>query len=262
MANIKNDFLSTLVFLTRLPIKLKFEYSASPRNLKYFPLIGIIVGFLSMIVGFLSNLVFGSGVASILTALSLVVLTGGLHLDGLSDSFDGLYSYRDKEKIIEIMKDSRIGAMGLLAVLFNTLLKIAFIQILLESGNYFVIMLIPFAGRISLIVGCFKAVPMAKSKMGEPFIGRMNLKELTGVLFLYILGIVIFLYSSGTFNDFIPIVMGLLLVSVFTLNFRSSAYKKIDGISGDILGAMCEISETVFVPGYLIGVYLCNLFIL
>lgn len=261
MANIKNDFFSTLVFLTRLPVKLKFEYSASPRNLKYFPLIGIIVGFLSMIVAFLSNLFFGSGAASILTVLSLVLLTGGLHLDGLSDSFDGLYSYRDKEKIIEIMKDSRIGAMGLLAVLFNTLLKIAFIQILLESGNYFIIMLIPFAGRISLIVGCFKGVPMVKSKMGEPFIGRMNLKELTGVLFLYILGIFIFLYIT-TLSDFIPIVMGLLLISVFTLNFRSSAYKKIDGISGDILGAMCEISETVFVPGYLIGVYLCNLFIL
>jgi len=261
MTEWKNNFLSTLVFLTRLPVKCKFEYKAKSDNMVFFPFIGLILGCMILGVAYLSNVVFGSHIAAILTVLALVVLTGGLHLDGLSDSFDGLFSYRDKETIILIMKDSRIGAMGLLSVVFVMLLKIAFFEFLIESGYMLVIPLIPIAGRMAVIMACYKGVPMNKSKMGEPFIGKLSRNKYCGIILFYITLMSTFLYFSFGVKLVIANVVTVLILHLIVMSMKKFVYEKIDGISGDILGAICEITETIFVPIFYVGVYICNLFI-
>ncbi|MDD2497634.1 MAG: adenosylcobinamide-GDP ribazoletransferase, partial [Desulfitobacteriaceae bacterium] len=102
-----------LTFLTRIPIKINFTYDEKDlgRTSRYFPLVGLIIGLLVAGVAY----VFGGidrqlgAVAAILTG---VILTGGLHLDGFMDTADGIFSARKRDKMLEIMKDSRVGAHG------------------------------------------------------------------------------------------------------------------------------------------------------
>ena len=84
-----------------------------------------------MLVAKIGLALFNPYITAVLVLASEVILTGGLHIDGLGDSFDGLYSYRDKEKILEIMKDSRLGTNGLLAIVIVFLLKVGFLNSLL-----------------------------------------------------------------------------------------------------------------------------------
>lgn len=261
MNDIKDSFLSTLVFLTRFPVKIKFNYIAKSDNMIFFPLIGFLIGSVTLLVTYFSNLIFGSHIAAIMGVLSLVLITGGLHLDGLSDSFDGLFSYRDKDRIIEIMKDSRIGAMGVLAVVFLLILKIAFFEFCITSNQMLLLMIVPVIGRISLIVICYKAVPLNKSKMGEPFIGKLSKFKYYAIIIFYgvISEVIIYLLYGSIF----ALSLGFTFLIIFCLvkKIRSFVYKKIDGISGDILGATCEIVEMLTIPIIYVGVYICRLFI-
>lgn len=261
MNDIKDSFLSTLVFLTRFPVKLKFNYIAKSDNMIFFPLIGVIIGSLVLLTTYISNLIFGAHIASVLGVLSLVLITGGLHLDGLSDSFDGLFSYRDKDRIIEIMKDSRIGAMGVLAVVFLLILKIAFFEFCINSNQIFLLMMVPIMGRISLIIICYKAIPLNKSKMGEPFIGKLSKFKYYAIIIFY--GVIMEVAMYLLYGSIFAVSLGFTFLVIFCLvkKMRNFVYEKIDGISGDILGATCEIVETIAIPIMYVGVYICKLFI-
>lgn len=261
MTQWKNNFFSTLVFLTRLPVKFKFKYESKSDNMIFFPLVGLILGGMLLAVSYLANMIFGSHISAILTVLTLVILTGGLHLDGLSDSFDGLFSYRDKETIILIMKDSRIGAMGLLSVVFAMMLKIAFFEFLIKSGYMLIIPIIPMVGRMSVIMACYKGVPMSKSKMGEPFIGKLSRSKYCGIILFYITLTSVLMYFLFGVKLVIANAIAILMLHLIVISIKRFVYEKIDGISGDILGAICEITETIFVPILYVGVYICNLFI-
>ena len=90
-------FLLTLQFLTKIPIKYNFGFDEEfYKGIVYFPLVGFVVGLIAYIVGLLSLNIFPALVTSVLIVLAEVLLTGGLHIDGLGDTFDALYSYRNK----------------------------------------------------------------------------------------------------------------------------------------------------------------------
>lgn len=261
MSEYINRFLSTLVFLTRIPVRIPFKYEAKVENVFFFPLVGIIIGATLVGISYLSSLIFSPHVTAIITVFILVVITGGLHLDGLSDSFDGLLSYRDKEKIILIMKDSRVGAMGLLAVVFVVLFKIAFVQTLIESGEFIMILALPLIGRLSLVMACYKGRTISKSIMGEPFIGKLSKRYYYGIIFFYgaLAVSVIYLFYGLIYG--ISFIFTVFILHFIVIYFKKFSYEKIDGISGDILGAICEMSETIYVPLFYTGVFICKLFI-
>lgn len=261
MSEYINRFLSSLVFLTRIPVKIPFKYEAKVENVFYFPFVGIIIGSVLVPVAYLSSLIFPSNISSIITVLALVVITGGLHLDGLSDSFDGLLSYRDKEKIILIMKDSRVGAMGLLAVVFIILFKVALIEMVIESGKYIMILTMPVIGRISLVMACYKGKTISKSIMGEPFIGKLSKRYYYGIILFYGAIISLIMYVSYGLIYGLSLIFTVFILHFIVIKLKKFSYEKIDGISGDILGAICEISETLYIPVFYTGVFLCNLFI-
>ncbi|HQJ31558.1 MAG TPA: adenosylcobinamide-GDP ribazoletransferase, partial [Syntrophales bacterium] len=87
-------------------------------SLPFFPVVGLLIGMAAAAGDFVFSLLFPPGVAAVLTVLLLVLITGGLHLDGLADTADGIFSVRNRERMLEIMRDSRIGTMGVLAVVF------------------------------------------------------------------------------------------------------------------------------------------------
>jgi len=121
-------FLNAISFLTIFKISKKYFLDEERFNtsLYFFPLVGLIIGIIISLVYFLTGLIFPSFLCIILTILVEVFISGAMHLDGLSDTFDGMFSgENDTQKIIGIMKKSNIGAFGVISLIFLFMLKIS-----------------------------------------------------------------------------------------------------------------------------------------
>ena len=223
-------------FMTRLPINKELEFSR--KNLKatiaFFPIIGLLIGLIAgMIFKLLipySNLVAAGICVSAMTALS-----GGLHLDGLSDTLDGFFSGRDKDRTMEIMKDSRLGTFGALGLFMVILLKFAFISSIGIDG-WIGIPIAMSGGRLAAAWMIWRFPSARKDGLGSLFKESRPGRELLAMsLFLIVLLVII--YPSGIAAYAAAIVTGQ-IVGLWSM-------KKINGLTGDVYGAGIEISETV-----------------
>ena len=106
------ELLAAIQFLTILPVKRNFTSEQTGRSTAFFPVVGIIIGLILFGLHWLLHLFLPNALVNILLLTSLVVLTGGLHLDGLADTMDGMAGHRTAERRLEIMHDSRIGGIG------------------------------------------------------------------------------------------------------------------------------------------------------
>lgn len=253
-------FIGILQFMTRIPISMDTGFDEEfHKGIVYFPLVGLVLGVCYYIVALLGLHFFNLYITTMFILLVEVLLTGGLHLDGVGDTFDGLYSYRDKDKILEIMKDSRLGTNGLLAILFVLTIKAGFLYELLDQNALWVLIVMPAAARTMQVFACYKTTTPRENGMGNIFIGKVSTKTLIvsyGILML-IVGITGFITRMWTIDwllSFIIAMATIILLTLWTKLFVRSVYKKIDGITGDILGAICELGELLFlVLVYLIG---------
>lgn len=126
----------TLIPLPFVPAKTDEDYErVVARATLWFPMVGLLIGGLGCLAGWMAEQFWGAAVRTVLIVVALGLITSGLHLDGLSDTFDGLMSWRPRERKLEIMKDSRIGAMGALALIAVLALKMAFIAAAGEVGR-------------------------------------------------------------------------------------------------------------------------------
>lgn len=234
-------------FMTRIPIPVDTGFDEDfHKSIIYFPIVGLVLGICYMLVARLGLVLFNPYITAVLVLASEVILTGGLHLDGLGDSFDGLYSYRDKEKILEIMKDSRLGTNGLLAIVIVFLLKVGFLNSLLEQNILWPILTMPVVARSMQVIACYRTKTPREKGMGNIFIGKVSTSYLIGVITLMLginLGSIYLMEGQILYaNEIIT----LLIMAVGVKLFVKSVYKKIDGITGDILGCICELSELVY----------------
>lgn len=230
-----------LQFLTRLPVNIAVDFN--DENIKkstfYFPFVGLLLGFLAVFpYYFLSPL--SNQIASFITVVMIIVLTGGLHLDGLSDTADGFFSNRDRERVLEIMKDSRIGAFGVLSLILIILFKYVLIS---NIGVKLPVALVFSMGNSRLVA----LLQIAFKKVARPGgLGDMVKKSgpklyIISSLILYV-GMVVFINPSYL----IP-----LLISLFLGEMISSySYKKIGGFTGDVYGATIELCEAVSLLGF------------
>jgi len=174
---------------------------------------------------------------AVLTMAFYVFLTGGLHLDGLGDTADGLFSNRPRERILEIMKDSRVGTNAVLAVILLLLLDISLIASL-ESRITEILILMPMAGRIGSLIGSGTSKYAGVSDgPGRWCVELCGWKEM---LAGSIISLAIFIAVSGVYG---LILMPLAVLSAFVL--ARSLGKKLGGVTGDILGAVCELNQAV-----------------
>jgi len=229
------SFVLMIQFLTRIPIsiELQVERKDFENGTVYFPVVGALIGL--MLLG-IYKVLFGI-VSPFLLALIIVIaevlITGGLHLDGLSDTFDGIYSNRDKERILEIMKDSRLGANGALALFFFMLLKLGLIMELDSSIAMTVIFLMPVFARMNIVLACRYSKYAREDGMGNFFIGKVsNVK-------LVLTGLFTLIMTLGNLNSMILLITSVL----FAFYYMDHVRKIIDGMTGDTLGALCELSE-------------------
>ncbi|HEY5583285.1 MAG TPA: adenosylcobinamide-GDP ribazoletransferase [Ruminiclostridium sp.] len=234
------NFILMLQFLTRIPINIKIavDDKSFKNGMVYFPLVGLVIGVLNGIVFLLSSLVFSNLIVIILVTLFNVCITGAFHLDGLADTCDGIYSSRSKERILEIMKDSRIGTNGGVAIFFDLALRMALLNSI-SNTNYNIVKAIIIASVLSrtiLVMLSYISVYARKENgLGNLFIGKISIKTISISLIMGTLIIVLILGFKGLF-----IILPILIIMFLYEKYIKS---KIDGMTGDTLGAGCEITE-------------------
>ena len=231
-------FFAAIKFLTILPVPGGWggDEKTLARSVPYFPLTGLLIGLIAACFDYAVGRALPLLPASALTILVLICLTGGLHMDGLADTADGFFSARPRNKMMEIMRDSRIGVMGVLAVVFVVLLKVTLLTILFTSSRWALILIMPLAGRAA-IVALMTALPYARPEGGLAtlFAGSRSWLHCLwawGILFAVAVGM-----AQGI--GFAGALLALVVTVLFCLYNRS----KLGGYTGDTLGAVCELAE-------------------
>ena len=229
------DLKSALQFSTILPVGAGNVFRPVGQ-VAMFPVVGLILGGLLAFVDAILSHIWPPMVVGILDTVLLMVLTGGFHLDGLGDTADGLFSHRPKERALEIMKDSRSGAMGVLAMIAILAMKWAGLASMVEPGwsRALLLIAIPALARGSQIIGIGLLPYGRKEGTAHDLFGDVPLA--TRLRFM-IIPVLLVLCTGGRG------VMVLLVYAAITAVLLAWYKKKMGGITGDMLGAMTEITE-------------------
>lgn len=252
--------------MTRIPVRqdLKYQEGDLEKGLVYFPLIGLLLGACSSFCFFVLNQLFPKGFAVTGAVLTSLFLTGAFHLDGLCDTVDGIYSARTPERMLEIMKDSRIGTNGTAALIADLALK--WMGIYYAAQPVLLILLMPIAGKMVQGIMGYRAVYPRKEGLGL-YVGTVTRNRTFGCFFLGMLflcigyGIASISSPAGKsqiywnwllrfqFNLLVTGILQGIFVSVclfiFAVWFRKYIEKKIGGITGDVMGGASELCEIV-----------------
>ncbi|WP_404303516.1 adenosylcobinamide-GDP ribazoletransferase [Paenibacillus sp. DP01] len=265
-------------FLTRLPVKAELDFSPEllKRSASYYPLVGVIIGIIVWGIAALTAMVLPPLPCAILTLAVWVWLTGGLHLDGWMDAADALFSYRSRERMLEIMKDSRVGAMGVIACVLLLMLKASLLYTVLVERNASGLLILPMVWSRWFMVHAMRRWPKARNDDGLAarfadmngkrvglavfwavlvtlcaaagqyiFAGLATVTEEAGGLSLAGAYLQMHLSNSGSF----PIWLGFALLPLLAYGAGTFVANRINrrlgGLTGDIYGALNELLETV-----------------
>lgn len=242
-------FVIMLQFMTAIPLRINLNIDSKDlgKGLALLPLIGLILGGIMAIVYKGLVQVFPPLITAVFLIVAYLMLSGGLHFDGLGDTFDGVFSNRSRERMLEIMHDSRIGTNAALAIISVILIHVAFLTSLTPGLMVKTLILMPVAGRIGCLVAAGTSQYARKDEsLGKPFIDYCGIREVLIGLLIYF----------AIFLAFLDITYGIISIITVLFSFILSKYfsGKVGGVTGDILGAVCELSQVFF----LMMVYLCS----
>jgi adenosylcobinamide-GDP ribazoletransferase len=226
------NLISALQFITILPLG-KAKSFDPQKMVPYFPLVGILLGLLVALFDSVVIRFWAPPVAALLDIMLLAVLTGAFHLDGLGDTADGLFSPRSRDQALEIMKDSRIGVMGLVAILFALALKWGGI-LNLDAHRSLLFIIVPSYARAGILFGMQFLDYGRKDGTGLAFFKEKLLwVNYWGLLIPVGLSILLG-WTAIWLNLMFAVIVGAIL-----LFYR----KRMGCITGDMLGAMTEVTE-------------------
>ena len=236
MKNIFEQLIILTKFMTRIsiPIKVNYDPKKLGKSIKFFPLVGLAIGF---ILYYTSIILVKFSKNNLINALIVIVIelmvVGMIHIDGLCDTFDGLFSYREKEKMLEIMKDSRIGTNGAIILVLYFIAKILFISEIF-SINLKYLIIYPVLARLATPVNAAFSDYARKNGMSNFIISQNSAFE--GIFSIILAAALSFLIFS--FKGF-ELFLGAFLFIIFFMQFVK---KKIDGVTGDTMGAALELT--------------------
>jgi adenosylcobinamide-GDP ribazoletransferase len=238
------------MFFTRIPVNFKtFDDADLNKATRYFPLVGILVGVVGASIFYLTDILLPQEVAILLSMIATILLTGAFHEDGLSDAVDGLGGGWNREHVLTIMVDSRIGSYGAIALVMVLLSKY-------QALSHQAVTLIPItiiAGHaLSRLCALFVMATQNYVKSdgkAKPLATQLNLSELIiatifGLLPLAFLGM--------------QSLLALVPVALVWLWFSAKLKARIGGYTGDCLGAMQQMTEIAFYIGLLASTSLCS----
>jgi adenosylcobinamide-GDP ribazoletransferase len=237
-------FFTALMFYTRIPCPSWIDHSEEYINkaTRYFPLIGWIVGFAATLAVYGASILFPASVCIILSMIVSVLITGAFHEDGFGDVCDGFGGGWTKEKILEIMKDSRMGAYGVIGLILLLALKFFTLTELLHFDLWFCLksmILAHVLSRFMAVTAIFTheyAREDASSKI-KPIAKKLNLKNL----------LISTIWLVPAFLLFQNIYIFLVILPVYGMKMYLANYfqKWIGGYTGDCLGAIQQVTETL-----------------
>lgn len=258
--------LLALQFLTIIPVKVKGQVSEDEISgaVVFSPVVGAFQGVLIAFSALFLIKIFSPEITSALIVLILTLSNGGFHLDGLADSFDALAvkssgdRAADIRKRLSVMKDSYIGSIGVISITLIVLLKFLFIKDLFSMNVSMpvvasLLFLMPVFSRWAMIPAMYHGTSARGDGLGKMFIDNCGINtvafsSLLTVAF-YVLAAVFILrrpYGTGAITLFFVLSSVLYAFSFLSAKFCEG---KFDGLTGDTLGAISEISEIIFLAG-------------
>ena len=284
-------FFIALQFLTRLKIVNQTEWSMEDfgKSVGTFPFVGLIIGIFLTLIYFIFSQFLSPMPLMLIIVISEFLFTGGLHADGLMDTSDGLFSGREREKKLEIMKDSRVGSFGVVAFVFITLLKWQLLTAIpIPEFIPIILVMMPLMSRYTLILS-IRSYPYArKSGMGQAFAVYAPKQVITwstistfcmpiiiclllSLLYVIALGITSILsipfipYNIAIFGLAYALV-GLMEINIFSMivsyiiNRIINHYivKQLGGTTGDTYGFVVEVTEVLLILVYIITLTLLS----
>lgn len=232
-------FWIAIQFMSRLPTP-QFESISNKemgQSILYFPIVGLIVGGFLVATAQLQSILPNEIVAGLVLTV-WAWITGGLHLDGLADTADGwLGGVGDKQRALEIMKDSRIGTGGGVALGLILILKWLALSYLIEAQLWWWLLFIPLIGRVAAIGLMPLTQYVSQQGLAEEMVLHLNRKG----VFIW-LGFVLFMLAWQAW----PVAIGLVLVWIW---MRWLMIRITGGMTGDTAGAMTEVMELATMLG-------------
>lgn len=245
---------SAFQLLTRIPIPVNIPFTPQvlARSTIYYPIVGLVIGGITASAGWLLESYVPSMPAAVMLLLLWVALSGALHVDGLMDTADGVLSHRSRERMLEIMKDSRVGAMGVIAAAGLFLFKFAILSELLQTGGF-------HNGAAPLLtaaciwsrmwmVAAIAIWPQARKNegMGSMFASVKPKHLLFGTILHLALLLALFKLSGFSWAVSGLLIGGGAAVMLVTgLILAVWLSRKLGGLTGDTYGAMNEVLECV-----------------
>ena len=244
MKQIITGYLLALQFFTALPIKKSFDMTKKSATVMYsaIPLIGLGMG--GLLAGFLLLNDTYFELSPLLTAILLVafhfMMTGGLHMDGVVDTGDAFFSYRDQKRRLEILDDPRIGAFGAMTLVLFVLLKVGVLyELLLRGLPLLFVIIIPFIARQAVLLVFVTTNASKETGIASYFKKTVNERMIMWSTIIYFVALIVFAFVYGQWS--VLLLCAALLV--FTVVYRAWAKRNFGGISGDLLGAIFEGAE-------------------
>jgi len=260
-------FLAALQFLTRIPVRITGDLSEKEigRSALFFPLVGVIQGACAALAAFLFSLIFSPDIAAGLVVVALLATNWGFHMDGLADTADAVSvkasgdAARDREKRLAVMKDSNVGAIGVVAIVCTLLLKYLLVSGLLQKGLTWdvlnVLFLVPVFSKWAMVPVIHHGRSARDTGLGNIFVTHVNASVFAfSVLLLAALFLAASLPLPGLTWPSAAALFFLFSIPTYLLGLLWTAFcqRRFGGQTGDTIGAVSELAEILlFAVGFL-----------
>ncbi len=233
------SFITGLQFLSRIRFIKQTTWSddAFSKSVRYFPLVGAVVGAVLAAAAILFNyLELSLHCKSALLLVLWIYLGGGLTCDGFMDTMDGVFSGRDRARMLEIMKDSRVGANGMVGFMLLCLLKWSVLIDMPADLLPIALFLAPILGKLAMVIGIVLfpyARPVGIGKMFKLYANGRTLAIAAGLTILCLIP-----FAPISFASAVPAVAAAMLMGKYVTGV-------LGGLTGDVYGAITEVTEAV-----------------
>ncbi|MGH7931924.1 MAG: adenosylcobinamide-GDP ribazoletransferase [Candidatus Binataceae bacterium] len=237
-ARLAEEFRLALGFLTIIPVSpagvAPLETVAG--SFGWFALVGFLIGAVLCVEDLLLSFVIGHALRSVLIVMSLAIVTGAVHLDGLADSADALGAGRNRARALEIMRDSQIGSFGAIALFFVLVLKLVALASIGGALRYATLWLAPGLARWAMVAVSDRLDYLRKEGAGTSLLERQGGRNLMMVSVTVVVAALPVLFVRTLRAYVVAVVLVLLL--------RASYRRWLGGVTGDLIGAAGELVET------------------
>ncbi len=203
----------------------------------WFPLVGAMMGVAFALEDYALGFLFRHALRSAFIVLSMTALSGAVHLDGLADTADALGAGSDRSRALEILRDSRIGVFGAIALFFALALKVLALAGLYGRPRLATLILAPMLARWALVAVSYKIDYLRSEGAGSSMLGRLDYRNLSIASIFAILPLIFIHWRS--------LVIAYALTVIVTFAMRSFYRRWLGGITGDLIGACGEIVEVL-----------------